>query len=171
MVSHVDPDAAFVFSYGSNMLTRRIRARTQSAISVTAGEIRGYRMAFHKRGVDGSGKANARHTGDDDDRVHGVVFRIDAVELVSLDAVELGYRRRPVHVIVRSGHTIEAACYEALDEYVDPELVPFGWYRALVLAGAREHRLPAHHVLWVECHPFAEDPDAARRKVNSRLLE
>jgi len=170
-VSDIDPGAAFVFSYGSNMLTRRIRARTPSAISIATGEIRGHRMAFHKRGVDNSGKANARHTGDDEDRVHGVVFRIDATELASLDAAEVGYRRRDVHVIVRSGHTVEAICYEALEDFIQAELLPFGWYRALVLAGAREHRLPAHHVLWVECHPFTEDPDEARRQENSRLLE
>ena len=171
MVSDVDPGAAFVFSYGSNMLTRRIRERTPSAFSIGTGEIRGYRIAFHKRGADGSGKANARHTGDDADRAHGVLYRIEAAELERLDAVEVGYRRRGVHVITAWGHIVEAVCYEALDEHVRPELLPFGWYHQLVLAGAREHGLPAHHVLWIACHASREDPDEARRRKGRRLLE
>lgn len=159
----LDPGAAFMFAYGSNMLTRRLRARVPSALSVVPAELRGYRMAFHKRGMDGSGKANIQRTGDPTDRVHGVVFRLDVAELPLLDAVEIGYRRHEVHVIARSGHTLDAVCYQALDGFIQPDLRPFDWYRDLVAAGAREHRLPPHHVLWIECQEVRSDPDAARR--------
>ena len=166
-----DPGGVFVFAYGSNMLTGRLRVRTPSAISIGLGEIRGYRMAFNKRGADGSGKGNIQPTSDPEDRVHGVVFRIDSAELGLLDAVEVGYRRCPVQVITRWGHTVGAVSYQALDEYVHPGLRPFRWYHGLVLAGAREHGLPAHHVLWIECQEADRDPDDVRRIREWRLLE
>lgn len=168
--SALDGNTTLVFAYGSNMLTRRIRSRTPSAFSIAPGEIRGYRMAFHKRGMDGSGKANIRRTGDAGDRVHGVLFGVNSRELPLLDALEIGYRREDLHVITHWGHTVQAACYQALEGFIQPGLRPFDWYRDLVLAGAREHRLPEHHVLWIEVQEADRDPDDARRNREMSLL-
>ncbi len=158
-----DPDGAFVFLYGSNMLGRRLRARTPSAFSIAPGEIRGHRMAFHKLGADGSAKANILGTGDATDRVFGVVYRIERQELEALDAIEGGYDRNLMPAITRWGHAVEVHAYLARPSFIRPDLLPFAWYRDLVVAGAREHRLPAEHVLWLECHAAHADPDQARR--------
>ena len=45
---------------------------------------------------------------------------------------------------------------------IDPDLKPFAWYLAHVLAGAREHRLPADYIAAIECLAVVDDPDPLR---------
>lgn len=166
-----DPEGVLVYAYGSNMLTRRIRERVPTAIWIGVGELRGYTMAFEKLGRDGSAKANVSPARDPDDRVFGVIFRISRSELPQLDEHEGGYRRESVHVITAGGYSVEVQTYRALEDRIRPGLLPFGWYRDLVAAGAREHGLPGHHVLWIECHPTRDDPEPDRRDRARRLLD
>ena len=49
------------FSYGSNMLTERLRARCPSANCIGIATATGYALEFSKSSVDGSGKATLRH--------------------------------------------------------------------------------------------------------------
>ena len=158
-----DPDGAFLFAYGSNMLSRRLQARVPSAFAVSPGELRGFRLTFDKLGADGSGKARIASSADGADRVFGVLFRVQTAELPLLDRIEGNYERETVEVIARWGHTLRAHTYFARPEAIRAELLPFEWYRDLVAAGAREHRLPPEHVLWLECLPARPDPDSDRR--------
>jgi hypothetical protein len=45
-----------IFAYGSNMLERRLTARTPSAIPVGTAYVEEYRLTFDKVSTDGSGK-------------------------------------------------------------------------------------------------------------------
>lgn len=152
------------------MLNRRFKERVPSALSIGPAEVRGYRMAFHKRGADGSGKATLQHTGQSEDRVPGVLFRIDRDELPGLDGIEGGYERALRPVIARSGHSVDAFLYVALPASLRPGLEPFDWYVQLVVHGARQHRLPPEHVLWIECQNTQPDPDGERRARALALL-
>ncbi len=159
-----------VFCYGSNMLVRRLRHRTPSATPRGVATLTGYRLAFHKRGADGSGKADVRATGSVGDRVHGVVFEIEVAELADLDGFERGYARRSVRVAMSEGGAAWAFCYEALETHVDPGLRPFGWYHEMVMRGAREHGLPRAYVRSLSEHPTVVDPDRDRSSRWLRLL-
>ncbi len=161
---------ALVFCYGSNMLVRRLRDRTPSAVPRGVATLTGHRLAFHKRGADGSGKADARATGSLGDRVHGVVFQIDVAELTDLDGFERGYARRWVRVSMSGTGPTRAYCYEALETHVEPRLRPFGWYRELVIMGAREHGLPSAYVRSLIEHPAVADLDRDRRNRWLRML-
>ena len=81
------PDTFLYFAYGSNMLTRCLKARTPSAIAVGIAFVRG-RLTFDKVSSHGSGKCHVEPTANSTDRVHGVVFRIAAPEEDHLDATE-----------------------------------------------------------------------------------
>jgi hypothetical protein len=151
------------------MLLRRLRERAPSAIVITAAALPGYRLTFHKRGRDGSGKANARATGRSTDRVQGVVVEIAQREMAGLDSIEQGYERTWVRV--ETGADVgEVCCYEAREEFIEPGLLPFGWYHKLVVAGAREHRLPASYVRRLLSQPTEADPERERRARWERLL-
>src|SRR5436309_10854406 len=83
------------FAYGSNMLTRRLTARTPSAAAVGTGFVEGYRLSFDKVSSDGSGKCDIEPTSNPADRVYGVVFTIADAEAGALDDAEgldRGYR-------------------------------------------------------------------------------
>lgn len=161
------------FAYGSNLLLARLRERTPSARRVGRGKVSAHRLCWHKRGlVDGSGKCDALWTGDAADSVWGAVFELSGVDRPTLDAVEglgQGYRDTQVHVETTRG-VLTAFAYVATPDAVDDTLAPFGWYRDLVVAGARESGLPNRYVTALASVAAIADPDQARENRHRRLL-
>lgn len=159
------------FAYGSNMLTRRLRDRTPSARPEGIGFVEGYRLTFDKASKDGSGKADIEATGKSTDRVYGVLFRIQLPEEVDLDRAEglnNGYCKDSVSVIKAESVVESAKTYIATQK--KPALVPYHWYKAIVIAGAVEHRLPSAYIEWLRAVISQPDPDPERRAKNEALL-
>ena len=155
--------AMLYFAYGSNMSVRRLRARVPSARVVGVATRHGHRLLFQKCGRDGSAKCDAASRGGGDDRVIGVVYRIDPGHKWQLDENEglgRGYAEKTVSVCFADGSTADALTYYAT--HIDPALRPFAWYREHVLRGAREHALPEHYVRAIGLVEAIEDPDAER---------
>ena len=155
------------FAYGSNMLLRRLRERAPSARRVGGGVLTGHRLCWHKVGQDASGKCDVVATGDPGDSVHGVLYEISATDKPELDRAEglgKGYAEKRVVVQTDSG-PCDAWVYYATA--TDPRLRPFSWYRALVVAGAKENALPAAYVEMLETAPVVHD---ARTERHARYL-
>lgn len=160
-----------VFSYGSNMLTRRLKERAPSATPIAGGRLDGHSLRWHKRGrMDGSGKCDVFATGSAADCVHGVVFELTAADKPALDRAEglgSGYAEKTVEIVVE-GARMPATVYYATD--IDESLRPYHWYKALVVAGAREHGLPAEYVRKLEAVRSIADPDRLRESAHTALL-
>ena len=164
------------FAYGSNMWLRRLRSRDRapSAVPLGTGRLDGYVLTFHKRGRDGSGKCSVLRTGDSSDTVFGVVFEVDERDRDALNRAEGdGYHPSTVDVtLVRTDEALTAELYVARRSYIDETLRPFDWYKAFVLAGAREHSLPEEYVGFIERRTGREDPDRERvRRQRTIFLE
>ncbi len=71
------------FAYGSNLCLTRIRQRAPSAIPFSIGCIHGYRLLFHKRSVDGSGKCTIAFSGQEEDFVFGFLLRVNLAFVAS----------------------------------------------------------------------------------------
>lgn len=158
------------FAYGSNMSTPRLAARLDVMERVDVAELAGHRLAFHKRGADGSAKCDAFCTGAPADAVIGVVFRIDAREKPLLDGVEglgSGYDQKQVRVTARQGGQLDAFLYYAT--HIDGALRPFAWYKRHVLHGAHEHGLPADYIRGIEAIDSMADPDAGRHATETSI--
>lgn len=158
------------FAYGSNMLPRRLRLRAPSAVFVATGTVHGHMLVFDKVSVDGSSKCNIRRSSSRVDRVHGVLFEIDAGDRPALDRAEelgRGYREEIVRVSTDSGAR-QALTYVAL--VTDPERAPYDWYKAFVVAGAEANGLPEAYVERLRRVASVRDPDAARRAHNAAVL-
>ena len=158
------------FAYGSNMLSRRLMARVPSAIAVGVGYASGRRLTFDKVSTDGSGKCDIEPTQSPTDRVYGVLFEISLAERARLDEAEglgKGYREERVDVVTPCG-TRQALAYVATAK--EPALTPYHWYKALVVAGATEHRLPDPYVEWLRTVESKQDPKPNRRAENEPLL-
>jgi hypothetical protein len=161
------------FGYGSNMLTRRLRARVPSADPIGTGQLPGYRLHFHKRSRDGSGKCNIVPETEETAGVHGVLFDLSRDDVDALDEAEQrgrGYERQTVQ-IRGSSSPVDAFAYVAQPAYVDDALLPYDWYRALVLAGAREHDLPPAYISRLEAVRSYPDPNQDRRRRYQALLD
>ena len=154
------------------MLTRRLTAadRAPSAKAVGIGHVQGRRLTFDKVSQDGSGKCDAEATGQDTDRVYGVIFEILSTEKAALDKAEgfgKGYAEECVEVVTGSGR-VPAMTYIATNKELG--LRPYHWYKAIVVAGAVEHGLPKDYVEWLRAFDSFEDPNAGRRAENEALL-
>ena len=135
------------FAYGSNMSIARLHGRTPSAVLQGCCRLNRHDLRFHKRGHDGSSKADAYFTGDDHDVIHGALFTIERSEKPNLDAAEglgNGYELKQVMVIDGAGFTIPALTYVATQ--FDVQLKPYSWYLNHVLVGALELGLPEHYI-------------------------
>ncbi len=165
-----DLDHIITFAYGSNMLSARLRERAPSAKPCGIGYVKGHSLRWHKRSNDNSGKCDIEYTGCETDMVWGVLFRFVAWEKTALDHAEglnVGYAEKTVEVI--SGHAlVKAQAYYAIIK--DPELRPYDWYRAFVVAGAKEHALHSEYIAGLEAVVSIPDPDNARAAVNEKLL-
>jgi hypothetical protein len=149
------------FAFGSNMLSARLTARTDSARPLGLARLPGWRLAFHKRGTDDSGKCDIR-PGDDGDEVVGVVFEMDADQLTVLDRFEgAGYVRTGIDV-PQAGARLHCAVYRATDDSIEPDLKPFDWYHRLVLAGLLEHGAEPAYIERVRRVPWMDDPQPER---------
>lgn len=159
------PEHVVYFAYGSNMSTARLRERMPSCNPLGLATLPGHSLRFHKRSVDGSGKCNALAT-DERDSVIGVLFSFDPAERAALDKAEgvgNGYEHATVTVINDKGRRRKVLTYLATPSHIDESLKPYGWYKEFVLAGAREHGLPAEYVAeHIQSVEAVEDPDQAR---------
>ncbi|MDX6560182.1 MAG: hypothetical protein QOF72_3231 [Blastocatellia bacterium] len=162
------------FAYGSNMLTKLLRDRAPSARFSAVTRLSKHVLRFHKISEDKagsrSGKCNAYFTGNEEDVVIGVVFDIDRNEKPSLAAAEVGYAEEPLKLTSRGKDSSGFMFTVADGSLLDDTLQPYDWYKALVLAGAREHNLPTEYVSALENIATVQDPDTARAKRNPRFL-
>lgn len=143
-------DQVWYFAYGSNMSTEQIRRRLDRLPEARVARLPGYRIAFNKWSSSWRGLA-ANIVPDPTNEVWGVAYLCSPEDLAELDRREGvgkggGYIRRRITVEV-GGERIEAETYIAEDkESLEPEGMPPAAYANTILAGAREHGLPADYI-------------------------
>ncbi len=159
-------------AYGSNLHPLRLAARVPSARVIGTVEMPGYLLAFHKRSIDDSGKCLIYTEQGEHHKMYGVLYEIDVREKASLDAIEgsgKGYCERLVRLAL-NGETYTPHIHVAQSTHIDPSVVPYHWYKNLVMAGARYHSFPAEYIAAIEATPSKVDADAKRTQDNENLL-
>jgi len=160
------------FAYGSNMFYRRLLERAPSADQVKTGFVAGRRLTFDKLSCDGSGKCNIEITNNQSDRVYGVLYEIDKLEEKPLNKAEgvgeedKDYKEKIVEVVTSAG-THRAVAYVVMPMKKKPGPRPYHWYKAIVIAGAVEHALPASYVEWLRTIESKPDPSACPHALDS----
>jgi gamma-glutamylcyclotransferase len=143
------------FAYGSNLHAARLRQRVGAVRIERIGRLDGHRLAFNKRGRDGSGKANLVREATAS--VWGVVYEIAAESWTELDRFEGGYERVSVEIEPAAGGALAAHTYASTRLCGEP---PFDWYKELVVRGARAHGLPAEWIQWLEATEARPGPES-----------
>lgn len=151
-----------IFAYGSNMLISRLRERVPSAKRLATAKLPGHALCWHKVSDDGSGKCDAFETRAEGAMIFGVVFEIAAAEKANLDRAEglgHGYAEKQVIVETDDGPRSVQMYYATR---IDPNVVPYDWYKAIVIAGARQNQLPSDYVTCLMAAKVKTDCDQAR---------
>jgi gamma-glutamylcyclotransferase len=156
------------FAYGSNMLEERLKApnRVPGAVFLTKGCVRKYKLRFHKKSDDGSGKCNIVRTDFEKDVVYGVVFDVPDDQLEALERAEgvgHGYHQDNEIPIRFDGTEMCMLTYAADLRAINDTLIPYVWYHELVIAGAEQHGLPEDYIAGLQAVPYSEDPKPSRR--------
>lgn len=160
----------YYLAYGSNLHPHRLKLRIPSSRFVGVVELPGYRIAFHKRGVCGSGKCNLLNTDDSIAIVYAAIYEMDAGEKMLLDQFEgAGYSAQIVNVSLH-GNPLSSFAYIAETSHIDNSLKPFHWYKDLVTYGARYHQLPASYLEMIDAVESVPDPDLQRDNLHQSLL-
>jgi len=136
-------------------------------------ELNQHRLAFQKRGRDGSSKCNLVHTGGESDGVYGAIYQMDSAHKQALDSFEgkgNGYHDSQLTVEL---HGKEHSCftYFAQSSHIDDGLKPYHWYKDLVVLGAQHLQFPNAYVRSIELIESVEDSDEIRRIQHQRLIE
>ncbi len=145
------------FAYGSNMLTTRLTARCPAARPLMRAELAGHTVRYDKLGQDGSAKATLIPAAEE--VTHGILYDFAADEIPVLDRIEgvgIGYQRLD-SVVTRDETGVEIEAFTYIADAPEGGLLPFDWYVALVVAGCRQHTLPAPVEDWHRQQPHHPD--------------
>ncbi len=143
------------------MLTARLRARCPSAKIVGPASAQNHSLAFSKRGKDFSGKATL--VAQDGLCQPGILFEVALSDLPSLDHAEgVGYERIDTFTAQISASSESLSCRTYVARTQEPGLLPFDWYLALIIAGAKEHQLQEDLIQSFRKQPYQRDPEPAR---------
>lgn len=159
-------DLLWYFGYGSNMSRATfVERRGMRPRSAHAARLHGYRLTFDiPVGPGERGVANV--VPDADALVWGVAYAITAEELDRLDQTEgvqyRIYERIGVGVVTAEETPISALAYQS--SIAMPGRKPSARYLGLLLAGAREHGLPADYIRYLESIEPARDERATNHQ-------
>lgn len=157
------------FAYGSNMFVPKMRRAAPSAEVLCVARLPGYSLRFNKRSSDNSGKGNIEPSAAD--TVWGVVFEIAETDRVGLDRSEGGYHAETIEVVREGGERLLVVTYLANAGRVGESLLPYTWYKAFVVRGARQHLIPDEYVARLETVEAKADEDLVREHAERQLLE
>lgn len=135
----------YFFSFGSNLLIERIKARTPSVEVVQTFSLSGYRILFNKESNDGSTKTNIERTGNASDSALGIIHRIDMEEKRKLDEDEAGYHTEDQLVVLDNGDEITLNYYIANKDRITTGK-PYDWYMDYVIMGAIQNEFPQAYI-------------------------
>ena len=160
-------------AYGSNLHPFRLTQRVPSATPIGVVSMPGKRLAFHKRSDDGSGKCLFYELESTEDTMYGVAYEIDMAEKPILDDLEglnKGYNEQQVSVTL-NGATHHSLVYVAASTHINPTLVPYTWYKDMVVLGARYHGLPADYIAKIESVVAVPDHNPKRAASRATIVE
>jgi hypothetical protein len=155
------------------MNIRRLQERVSSAKKFTNAYLKGYVFVCNKVSKDGSAKANVILSDSEENVVWGVLFVINQNEKSLLDKAEglgSGYGEKVLTFYDVQGTQHLAQIYIADDKHTNDSLKPYDWYRAYILSGAIQNKLPDNYIKFLENLKFNIDINATRRNKNFAML-
>ena len=123
------------------MSSKRLKERIPTAEPVTTGMLKNYSFICNKIGGPNTCYANIEY--NQDSQVYGVVYQLKPEDFNILDRYEGNYQRVEVEIETDSKNII---AYTYISDYTDENLQVEDWYKAHIINGAKEHRLPPKYI-------------------------
>ena len=155
-------DTLCYLAYGSNLHPFRLTQRVPNARLLAATRLDGHAVSFTKRSKDGSSKCSLATA---DSAAYVAIYELPLSEKHLLDAAEglgEGYDQTKFPVTV-ADVTFNVFTYIAAATHVSDDLLPYDWYKSMIVEGARYHVFPDEYVRGFELQSCIPDPDVGRR--------
>ena len=151
--------SSWYFGYGANMARRVLARRGITILESQPARLPEHELTFEEPGIPYVEPVFAVVSPAAGESVHGVLHRISDADLAQLDQFEgLGYDRAPVRVEGRECGEVHAFLYVSRRRVRAKGRRPSRRYVGLLIAGAREHDLPAHWIERLEAEPTFHAP-------------
>lgn len=163
----------YYFAYGSNLHPVRLIERVPSAELVGIAQHSHHKLTFHKKSNDGSSKCNLYNSGRASDLTYGAVYKLKPEHKRNLDHFEgkgYGYIDQQIDIQL-NGNKCTCFTYTAQQSHIEENILPYHWYKQLVVLGAKYLKFPDLYISTIEDVNSEEDPDPNRRKENQALIE
>lgn len=157
------------------MLHERLQKRCPSAKPIGIASVKNYKLVFHKKSADGSGKATLVKSDDVQSIVYGMLFELDECDKHKLDKIEgegFGYRCiDDFEVFISdSAKKLSVHTYLATSDYIDEKLKPYDWYMGYVIAGAKQNQFDEQYLARLENTKSIEDENVGRSEDNWNII-
>lgn len=114
------------------------------------GFIKGYKLEFNKKSIDGSSKANL--TKANESEVWGVCYELDEIGFEKLRELEKGYFEHEVTVYNEKREILTSAKTFVSDKICDR--LPNKEYLNIIIDGAKQNKLPENYIEKLEVQKF-----------------
>jgi hypothetical protein len=164
------------FAYDEKMFSPILSKIAPNAINLGVAKLAGFKLYFHNKSKqDSSGKGNIVPHADEQAAVYGVLYQISLSDKAALEKeLKVGLANQEIIVDVTSMHSLhqtqKAITFVACRDNVHQDLVPYAWYKAMVIQGALSHNLPQDYINWLGKCPCVEDPNSIRNLNRRREL-
>ncbi len=167
-----DKNSIHYLAYGSNLHPLRLTQRIPSARLIDTVKLEGYRVQFNKRGRDSSAKCNLIESNHGKDYSFTALYQIERGHKIHLDRIEgCGRGYQSVDLEIECGaKTITCFTYFAQKSHLDPTLMPYDWYKSLVVHGASYLNFPANYIETLSTIESIRDPDQDRNQAMNKLV-
>ncbi len=161
------------FAFGSNMHLARMRDRVPSSEFIAIGTLDNFSLKFHKRSPDGSAKCSISPDTRGIHPVLGVIYRMKSTEKNYLDSCEdvgNGYEVKQLEVLDgKKNHSVFTYC--AQEPWIDDNILPYDWYKSLVIEGAKYFDFPKYYIANLKIQDTWLDQNRERVKEHQRILD
>ena len=162
------------FAYGPNMFTFGLEKKIGGVEILGIGKLFKYILEFNVPSPDDSLKANALFTGNNEDEVIGIVFKINTNRKEDLDKAEglgIGYTEKEIEIeLIEKEEKLNAFTYVANNIDNSGSSKPYDWYLELIIKGAEEHQLPKEYVSKIQSTFSKEDPHPFRKNIKTNIF-
>ena len=162
----------YYFAYGSNIHPIRLTKRIKSAQFISAYKLDNYKLKFNKISKDNSSKCNIELSSNTADKVYGVIYEIDELDLKKLDLVE-GLNKGYIHKAFMLDAKLNKKSfftYVAVPEFIDEDNKPYKWYKDMVIAGMEYYIFNPDYINNVKILEAKEDFDIIRQAKMLKIL-
>lgn len=150
------PPPIYYFAYGANMSARVLARRRVRPLSAEVATLQGHELRFSHPGPPLIEPAFASVDPCPEARVYGVLYQISEAELRWLDRLEGRYQKKLLEVTGDRTGKVSARVYQTPTPVAGKR--PSVRYLRLLLDGAKENKLPAEYISWLEAQPAFSMP-------------